>query len=289
MSTRSRTILAIGITIFFWSAAFAGIRAGLTGYSPGAVALFRFLVASTLLGIYAGLTRMRLPDKRDIPAIIGIAFVGIVVYHVALNYGEISVTAAVASFLINFAPVFTALLATLFLGERLKAWGWVGVAISFSGVALIAFAKGDGLHFEPGALLVLLSALTQAVYFVVQKPYLKKYSAFQLTTYTIWASALMLLVFAPNLIEEAPHAGLDATLAVVFLGVFPSAVAYVAWSYALSKIPASKVVSFLYLVPPSVIVIAWLWLGEVPPAISLVGGFIALSGVVLVNTKGREH
>lgn len=119
----ARTLAAIGVTLLPWASAFAAIRAGLTAYAPGTLALLRFLVASTVLGIYALATRMRLPALRDLPAMLLMGLVGITLYHVPLNYGEVTVTAGAASLLIASAPTFTALLATAFLGERLRVWG----------------------------------------------------------------------------------------------------------------------------------------------------------------------
>ena len=89
----SRTLAALGFTLLFWSSAFAGIRAGLSAYSPVHVALLRFATASLVLGFYAVATRMHLPAKEDIPGIALLGFLGITVYHVSLNIGEVTVTA----------------------------------------------------------------------------------------------------------------------------------------------------------------------------------------------------
>jgi drug/metabolite transporter (DMT)-like permease len=282
-----RTLIAIGITLLFWSSAFAGIRAALSDYSPKHLVLFRFSVASLVLAAYAVLTRMRLPDKRDLPAILLIGFLGITVYQIALAYGQVTVSAGAASLLIAAGPIFTALLATAFLGERLRIWGWSGIALSFFGVTLIALGEGKGMKFDPGAFLVLLAAFSAALYFVIQKPYLRKYKALELTAYSIWAGTLFTLIFLPGLTQAVSHAPLNATLPVIYLGIFPAALAYVTWTYVLSRFPASNAVSFLYLNPALAILIAWVWLEEVPTVLSLIGGILAISGVVLVNTKGR--
>lgn len=283
-----RTLIAMGVTLVFWSSAFAGIRAALKTYTPTHLVLFRFLVASTALATHAALTRMRLPDKRDLPAILLIGFLGITVYQVALVYGQVTVSAGAASLLIASGPVFTALLATAFLGERLKIWGWLGIVLSLIGVSLIALGEGKGVKFDPGAFLILLSAFFAGVYFVLQKPYLRKYSALELTAYSIWAGTFLMLVFLPGLRQAVGKAPMNSTLAVIYLGVFPAALAYVTWTYVLSRFPASNAVSFLYLNPALAILVAWIWLGEVPTVLSLMGGALAILGVVLVNTKGRS-
>lgn len=286
--TDVRVLLALGTTVFLWASAYAGIRVGLEDYGPGQVALFRLGTASLALAAYALVARMRLPEVRDLPVVFALGFLAFAVYHVALNYGELTVGAGAAGVLIATAPVITALLAALLLRERLKALGWVGMALSFLGAAVISFDEGEGFSLDTGALLILVSAVCVSVYFVLQKPYLRKYGALAFTTYAIWAGTLFALVYLPGLVEQAGSASVSTTLTMIYLGVLPTAVAYVTYAYAFSRMDASIAASFLYLVPVLAYLIAWVWIGEVPTLASLFGGLIVLAGVVLVNTRGHR-
>lgn len=296
-STESKTWLAIAITLVLWASAFAGIRAGMRiqpdgtlgvgGYGPGQVALLRFGTASIVLALYALATRMRLPKREDLGRIALAGVLGITIYHVALNYGEVTVESGAASLIIAAGPVFTALLSAAFLRERLSFLGWVGIGIAFAGVAVISVSGSRGLEFSPGALLLLLSAVVTAAYFIVSKPGLKKYSAIEYTAYAIWAGTLPMLVFLPGLMKQMPVAEPSATIAIVYLGIFPAAIAYVLWSYALARMSASLLSTFLYLSPVLAMGIAWVWLGELPTWLTLVGGLVAILGVVIVQTKGK--
>jgi len=282
-----RIIMAIAVTLIFWASAFAGIRAGLKAYSPGNLVLFRFLTASLVLLVYAIVTRMPLPERKDLPAIFFLGFMGITVYHLALTFGELKVTAGSASLLIASGPIFTAILAMFILKEKIKIWGWIGIIISFSGVSLVAIGEGEGIRFEPAAFLILVAAISTSFYFVLQKPYLKKYSPLRFVTYAIWSGTFFQLFFSRGLFQNIKSAPIEATLAIVYMGIFPTALAYIAWSYVLSRIPASLAGSYLYLSPVLAILIAWIWLGEMPFFLSLVGGALALVGVITVNVWGR--
>ena len=217
----------------------------------------------------------------------GLGFFGFSVYNVTLNAGEIGVTAGAASFLIASAPVFIALLAAGLLGERLTAWGWGGIFVSFLGVALISLGDEAGLRFNAWALLVLVAAIATAIYSVMQKGYLKKYGALRFTTYAIWAGTTLMLVYTPGLFSDLQTASAEATWAIVYMGLFPGAIGYVCWSYVLSRLPASVAGSYLYFIPALATLIAWVWLGEVPGWSALIGGVLVIIGVIVVNRLGR--
>jgi drug/metabolite transporter (DMT)-like permease len=283
----TRTWVALSSALLLWASAYAAIRVGLKSYSPAHVALFRFFTASVALAIYATRAHFRAPRWRDVPRLIMTGISGITLYNLLLNYGEVKVSAGVASLLISSAPIWIALLSTFMLRERLTAQGWMGVFVSFAGVALIAAGEGNGIHLSAHALLLAAAALSSSFYIVLQKQLLETYSALEVTTYAIWFGTLFLLPFGGGLIHAIGTEPLGATLAIVYLGVFPAAFAFTAWAYALSHGPVNRISSFLYLVPVLAFLIAWIWLGEVPRIMSLVGGVIALLGVVIVNLWGK--
>ncbi len=285
----TRTLLVLAATLTLWASAFAGIRAGLQAYSPGQVAVLRFLVASATLAIYASVAHFRRPELRDVPGLILSGIIGISFYNLALNYGETRVSAGAASLLIASTPIWTTLLAGFILRERLTPRRWFGVFVSFAGVALIASGEGEGIHLSLQALIILAAAIASALYIVQQKQFLLRYTALEFTAYSIWSGTVFMLPFGRGLLHAVRTAPLAPTLSIIYLGIFPGALAYVGWAYVLSHGPAGRVSTFLYLSPVLAIAIARIWLGEVPRVLSLVGGGIALAGVGLVNMGSKPR
>jgi len=281
--------LALLTSVSLWGSGFIGIRVALTGYSPWHLALLRFLFASATILIYALIVGVRPPARKDLPYILMMGFVSITVYTVALNAGERTVTGGAASLLVASSPIFAALLARIALNERLRPWGWIGIAVSFLGVSLIAIGEGGGLRFNLGAFLVLIAAMANGISVVLQKHYLKTYNVTDFSTHLVFSGTLFLLVFLPGLGSAIRHAPLKATLAIAYLGVLPAAIAYVTWGYVLKRMPAAVAASSFYTIPIFAIVVGWLVLREVPSAAALAGGALAFVGVTLVNTKGHTR
>ena len=174
-----------------------------------------------------------------------------------------------------------------FLGERLSRWGWAGTLVSLGGAALIAMGEAGSIRLDPGALLVLLGAVSGAGYFTLQKAYLDRYSALELTSYAMWAGTLLLgVAWGVALPEQIRAAPWDATLAVAYIGVLPGALAYVTYAYELARLPVAQTTSLLYLVPLVALPAAWAWRGEVPRTTALIGGAVTLVGVALVQMDG---
>ncbi|MEW8971280.1 MAG: EamA family transporter [Mesobacillus sp.] len=277
------------LVILLWGSAFAGIRHGLEGYSPEHLSFLRLFIGSAVLLCYAAFTKMKVPELKDWPVIFLFGFLGFAVYQTALNFGEQTVSAGAASLLVSTSPVFIGLLGRIFFQERTGKWYWSGASISMLGIMFISIGAGGSFNLGIGVLLILLASLSESLYFVFQKSYLSKYGALPFTAYTIWAATIFMGFFAPGIVGEIAEAPIGATMSAIYLGLFPTVVAYFAIAYITAKSGASEAASSLYLTPAASFIIAWVWLGEVPAIITIAGGVITLLGVSLTYFKGRNE
>ncbi len=278
---------AVAVTVLSWASAFPAIRLALRELAPIPLASARFAVAALLVLGWLAWRRPALPSLADALRFAACGLIGIAAYNILLNTGEQSVAAGAASFIVNTAPIITALLALLVLGERFGARGWAGTLVSFAGISLIASGQPGGLSFGAGASLVAGAALCMAVYVVVQKPLIARHGALACTAYTLLAGALLLSPWLPRAAGGLSGASGITVAAVVALGVLPAAIGYATWTIALGHFGAARAANFLYLVPPVATLMAIPLLGEVPGAQTLLGGAVAIAGVVVVNTRGR--
>ncbi len=285
-----KTKLALLTTVVLWASAFVAIRAGLQGYSPGGLALLRFLIASVAIYFVFYQSRKGRPpiQRRDLYRVLFAGVIGMGCYNIALNYGEMLVPSGMASFIVSQMPVVTTLLAVFFLSEKITLYGCIGMVLSAIGVAMIALSHHAEFGFYLSVGYVIFACFAGGIYNILQKPLLQKYKAVHLTAYAIWGGTLVLSVFLPDLIHDVQHTSFKATTVVIYLALFPGIIGYSTWGYALSQIPAARAASFLYAMPIFATFIGWVWLGEVPAMMALVGGFVALSGVWIVNHSYRR-
>lgn len=280
--------LALAVALLFWSSAFVAIRAALQGFSPGHLALLRFLTASAALVPLALWHRARAgsfpwPAWRDVPAVLWHGFLGFYAYHVLLNHGERTVSAASAAFLIGAIPVCSTFLAAWILKEPLHRRALAGLALSLVGVTVIALGEGDGPSLDTGALLVLGAAVAESVYFVAIKDRLRRHGSLPYTICTMWAGTLWMLVHAPGLGEAAAAAPPAAFWSVIYLGVCPAALGYVLWNFALSHGRVGWISSTQFAQPFLAMGIGALWLGEAPGWLAVGGGVLALLGAAVTT------
>ncbi|MGH2413487.1 MAG: DMT family transporter, partial [Brasilonema sp.] len=171
------TIAAVFFTVLLWASAFPAIRVALVAYTPAEVALLRYIVASSVLVVYAIINRMPMPRLRDLPLIAVSGFIGFTLYNVMLNAGEMTLKAGTASFIISSEVGIIALLARLFFGEHLGSRGWIGVVVCIMGVGIISFGTDGRFQLSLGVFQVFIATLSISIYSVMQKPLLNRYSA----------------------------------------------------------------------------------------------------------------
>jgi drug/metabolite transporter (DMT)-like permease len=193
--------------------------------------------------------------------------------------------------LVNIGPILIAVFAGLFLGEGFPPRLVVGSAIAFGGTIVIGLATSErsvDASAPIGIVLCLVAALAYAAGVTIQKPILGRVAALQVTWLACCVGALVTLPFLPQLVGELGTAPLSAVGWLVYLGLFPTAIAFTTWAFALNRTTAGRLGSTTYLVPPVAILLAWLVLSEVPPVLALAGGALCIGGVVVARSRGRS-
>jgi drug/metabolite transporter (DMT)-like permease len=159
----------------------------------------------------------------------------------------------------------------------------VGSAVSCVRVVLIVLGDSRELGLNPYALFVLVSAIATSFYFILQKPMFSRYRAVEVTAYATWPGTVPMLLFLPGLAGAVATTESTSLLAAVYLGVFPSALAYTLFAFALSLAPITLVTAYLYSIPVFSLLFSWWILGEIPTLLTVIGGVVAIAGIAIVN------
>lgn len=287
-----KLVAAATLVLVSWAGAYVAIGIAVKEISPAPFALARIGGAALFLLLllpFVGGPSIRLPPLRDLPRLAAMALLAFPVYHVSINTGQMTVSPGVASVLIATLPIFAAIIARFALNERPSTRAWIGILIAFGGVGVLATSRNGSLELDSDALMVLLAALSGAGFMVLQRQLTSRYSGMQLTVWGMWLGTLMLLPFAPRLFTEIVSVSERTLLAVAYIAVLPTAVAYLLWAYVLKMLPAARASSLLFIVPPIAFALAWLLTGDVPSGMDIASSSIVLAGVALVQLSRRAR
>jgi drug/metabolite transporter (DMT)-like permease len=282
-----KIILAMAFVIACWGYSPTGIHIGLQAYDPGHLALLRFLIASAFMAVVAAFKGISLPRFRDLPLLMVLGFFAVSLHHVVLNIGQQHVSAGASSVLAQSTPLFSTLLARFVFKDRVSFWRWGCIVAGLVGVVIVVAGDRGLGSVDVHGLLILLAALSWSFYFALQKHQTGRYDGLTLVCYTVWSGTALLLIYLPGLASEVVSAPIHVQWAVLALGVFPSALAYLAWAFVLAHVDLSRASMTLYLIPPTAMAMAAYALGEQPTLTVGAGALVVLISVLALNLERR--
>ncbi len=279
--------------VIIWGASFIATKVVLNDISPITVVWLRFSMGVVILGIASAMRKqISLPNKGEWGYFALLGFLGITLHQSLQSNGLQTSEAGTTAWIVSTTPVFMALLGWLVLKESLKWVKSLGIFLAFIGVLLVV-SKGDlssvsvGTFGQPGDKLIMGSAINWAVFSVLSRRGLKSHPASLMMFYVMAFGWIFtsILFFTENRLGEISNLTNDGWLALLFLGIFCSGLAYIAWYDALQALSAAQTGVFLYIEPLVAVVVAFFVLGEAITVASLIGGGVILLGVWLVNRE----
>lgn len=279
-------------TIILWASAFVFTKIALNYYSPETISVFRYLIASIFLVVVGSIKRIGLPEKIDIPKFVLSGLLGFTIYMITFNKASQSLTAATGSIIIATAPVITAILAFIIFSERIKFMGWVAIIAEFAGIVILTLGDGT-FSINSGILWMVIAAICISGYNLFQRNFVKKYSALQSTAYSVFAGTICLLVYLPKASMQIVNVSVHHLLVLCFLGIFPSAIAYLLWAKALMLADkTSDVTNFMFVTPFLAALMGFYIIGEIPTISTCIGGLMIIAGLILfkkANSIGGKN
>ena len=273
------------ITIIFWAMAFVFTRLALQYFDVYSLSFLRYLSASITLIIIICFMKINKPKKEDFLTYLLSGGIGFFIYVILFTKGTGLVSSATSSIVIAMVPVFTAFLASLIYKEKLKIYQWIAICIEFIGILVLTLMNGT-FSINEGILWLLVAALCLATYNLLQRKLTKKYSALEASTYSIFVGTIFLCIFLPSSIDKTIHAPLEFIFYVLVLGIFSSALAYIAWAKAISLAEKTTYVSnYMFVTPFLTTILGFVMMGEIPDKATVLGGIIILLGLFIFNKE----
>ncbi|TPW36568.1 DMT family transporter [Oecophyllibacter saccharovorans] len=297
-NARPLTVWDMGLgfmTLVAWSSAFPLVQMALrSGVAPLPLASLRYGLACLIVMPFVvsrlarnGQTALRLPPASAWPRYLLCGFLGITLYNVCLNLGEETVSPATASLIGASSPVICGLLGAWLHRDHLSRFGWAGSALAFAGVLLVCAAQGP-LGFGSGTFVLMLAALGNALFNILQVPLVRRYGPGISLCCFIIAGAGFLLPWLPQGIATLLKSPPRTWAILLALAAIPGVFGYGCWARLLGRIGAARASLILYGVPPCAIVLTLLLEGSWPNAATLLGGAVVLAGLALTRLGSRK-
>ena len=280
-------------TVVLWSTAYVYTKVALAFFTPGPLGLLRCAVASlAFVGILLARGWARggffVPSARHLSLFAAAGLSGFTLYLLAFNEGSITLNPTTNCIVISTAPILTAALARLFFSERLPVLRWLALALAFGGVVVMN-GGGQGFMLAPGMGWVLVAAVLISLYNITQRALSRHYGSMEIAAWSFFAGTLFLLYCLPQTIAQVQAAPARALWLAFFLGIFPSAAAYLLWTRALALAPrTSLVTNYMFLTPFLSMLLDFMVTGGLPEASTFAGGAIIMGALVLFSLAGRR-
>jgi drug/metabolite transporter (DMT)-like permease len=288
--------LAALAAIVMWGVSFVATKAALRGVSPITLIFTRFALGVAVLVLILTVRRESLvPPRNSWPMLVLMGFVGIFLHQMLQAHALTLTTAVRTGWLIGLTPIWSALLAAVFLGESFGPRKLFGLVLGALGAAIVV-SRGElssqtlALPSTRGDLLILMSTGTWAVYTILGRDTLRQLGSVRATTATMIAGWLMMAPFFVGSAGwlEYRHLSPHTVAAILFLGIGCSGLGYLFWYAALERIDASQVAAFLYIEPLITLLAAVALIGESVAPSTIAGGVLVLAGVLTVQSKAQN-
>ena len=282
-------------TVTIWGGSFASTKYALAQAEPLVIMCLRLLIGMPVLlagSLMEG--SLRLPTKGEAAALFLMGFQGIFFHQTIQSYAMRTAGAANANWMMIATPALVAILGRIFLKERISPKGICGMILAAVGVGIV-IGRGTIVTSRSGGFgtwgdaIMLLSVLNWAVFLVISRRVLKKdlppaFAIFWEMLFSLMSAIPFAYIMGSDF-SAIPTFTAGTWGALIFLGAFSSALAYILWFRALSIFTVARVAVFQFLQPIAGVVIAYFLVGERFTPWLFAGGAMILSGVWLVNRK----
>ncbi|MBM6828552.1 DMT family transporter [Anaerotignum lactatifermentans] len=289
MNQKKKVFLYSFITVFLWASAFPLTKIAQQHFTANALGLVRCSVAACFLLLIGKMNHIKRPRLKDIPVFFLAGLCGFTLYLICFNTGIQTLTSATSSIVIAITPILTAVLASAFYKEKINWIGWISILGAFAGVLVLLLWEGI-FSVNIGIVWTLGAACVFCAYNFINKNLAKKgYNALEIVTYSMLCGAILFLFSLLPAVELLKTSAPAEIASLIYLGIFPSAIAYFLWGKAMSYAEkTSEVTNFMFVTPLLSTVLGFIILKEMPNMGTFLGGAIIICCIVVFNLKGKQ-